>query len=607
MPRDADFMLTPEERATRARKRRRRWIIAIAAVVLLAMAAIAARPTRNAIKAWQARRQAEKAFALIEQEKWKEAQATAVAAYQLRATEPEALRALARFLSRVGEPQAFEFWDKLRQHQPLTPADLRDEAGVALALGDRARAEAAIARLITVSDPEPADRLLAAQMEAQQGRSEKAREQLDRVLDADEETEREQLQAALLSLALAPSDPTAPAEKRGRVWERLLHLSQSNSAVGLEALLITAKEAAARVSPAGASTAEAAGPQAGAAIPFPPVVNLADRINIHPFAEPQHKLFALDLRTHGGAVTQQDSIDSAIAQWRESDAAGIGALGAWLNSKGEHQRVIDAIPLDKALQTHDAFLQYVDALGALGRWEEIRQLLDADRFPLDPVIQQMYIARANAQLGNRTAAENSWRRALEAASGDVRKLMTLGEYAEKNGVLDTADAAYAQATSIVPKLRAAWTGRLRAAQRARNTRQMNGVLAGMLEHWPEDAAIQNDEAYTRLLILPNGPAQPELLEIQKLAERLVAAAPTSLPHRTLLALVRLKQGRAADALRVYEGVEVAQNALTPSALAIHAAVLHAAGLPDDAKAKIAQLQADALLPEERAQIAAFAR
>jgi hypothetical protein len=77
-----------------------------------------------------------------------------------------------------------------------------------------------------------------------------------------------------------------------------------------------------------------------------------------------------------------------------------------------------------------------------------------------------------------------------------------------------------------------------------------------------------------------------------------------LPHRTFLALARLKQNRAADALAVYENITVARGSLTPSALAVHAAVLAVNGKMDDAKKEAAQIKRDNLLPEERELIRA---
>ena len=418
------------------------------------------------------------------------------------------------------------------------------------------------------------------------------------------------------------------------------------------------------------------------------IEELAEALEEHPLAKAPQKLLALDLRIHADPSQKNALISRGIADWKDADADSLAALATWLNGKGEYQRNLDAIPLEKALQTKEVFLQHVDALGALGRWSEIKQLLNSERFPLDPVIQQMYLARCAAQLGEKTAAENSWQRALEAAGNDVQKLLTLADYAEKNGVIEIAERAYNSATSEMPKLRAAQQGRLRIAQAQRDTKKIHAVLADMLKIWPNDTAIQNDEGYTRLLLISsqqskvehdeagvsrvdgkaaqgsgaelaakhqsgkekveNGATAPEvsgqksevsgrksevsdqmsdvtnytsevsgqkseissppltnnqeLITIEALARRLIHLEPSSLPHRTLLALVLLKQHRPVAALDVYSNINVAPNALSPSALAVHAAVLAANNHRDDARNEIQQVRVDQLLPEEQALI-----
>ncbi|MDQ6621880.1 MAG: hypothetical protein M3Y86_00130, partial [Verrucomicrobiota bacterium] len=242
-------------------------------------------------------------------------------------------------------------------------------------------------------------------------------------------------------------------------------------------------------------------------------------------------------------------------------------------------------------------------------------------------VEHMYLARSRAQIGQPEASKNEWQRALEATNGDVGKLMTLAEYAEKNGASAVAASAYTQATAPAPNLRAAWQGRLRVAYAAKETKRIHEILAQMLQLWPNDTAIQNDEAYTRLLLLPGGTgavpsssgadagrsennldatagvpptsASAQLIAIEKLAKALVEREPSSLPHRTLLALALLKQNRAVAALQVYDGIQVAPNALTPSGLAVHAAVLSANGNRDAARTEIQQVPIERLLPEEQ--------
>jgi len=64
----------------------------------------------------------------------------------------------------------------------------------------------------------------------------------------------------------------------------------------------------------------------------------------------------------------------------------------------------------------------------------------------------------------------------------------------------------------------------------------------------------------------------------------------------------LKQNRASDALAVYDNIAVARGALTPSALAVHAAVLAANEKMDEARSEAEQIKPEQLVPEERALV-----
>jgi len=604
-------MLTAEELRLLRRKRRRIFIVVVLALVLGIGGYFTARPARNAIKGWQARRHAQKAFGFIERQEWKEAKDSAVAAYQLRSTEPEALRAVARFLSRTRQQQALEFWDQLATKQPLTREDRYDEAVIALVVGELTRAAVAVDHLLANDGREaiPRDWLLAAQLRLQQGASEKAFEALGKIFADAAAIPREQFQATLLQLQSARSgNPDFDQRNQQEAWQRLNKFAQGEDAVALDSLVLLAQKT---LSLGGTTDQPDIRPLTSDLSPD----EIIRRLETHPLAKAPQKLLALDLRLQSNPAEKENLVTRAIADWGDAEPSQLAVLATWLNGKGEFQRNLSTISSEQAIQSRELFLQHVDALGALGRWDEIKRLLDAERFPLDPVIQRMYLARCNAQLGQDAAAKNNWERALEAAGGDAGKLMTLAEYAEKNGAGQIADLAYSAAALSAPKLRAAQQGRLRAAQAAKDTKRMHTILAGMLQVWPSDTAVQNDEAYTRLLLLPNsggtgavpspetdataGVPPDQIVAIEKLAERLVQQNPASLPHRTLLALARLRQGRAVAALQAYDNISVAPNALTPSALAVHAAVLGANGHTEAARAEIAKAPVEALLPEEQ--------
>ena len=589
MARD-DFMLTAEEIRLRTRKRRIITTIALSLVLVFVLGFFGGPPVMKAIKAWQARRHAYKAFAYIDQEKWEDAHKEATAAYELRRTEPQALRAVARFLSRTHQIGALDFWKQLAEKTSLTHQDVRDEAMIAIIASDTARADAAV-HTLTSSRPEPADWLLAAQFSIQKNLPDEAKQYLARIVADPRTTESEQFRATLLQLALAGDDQT----ERTKALTRLKKIAKGKTVSSLDALVVVAQNAFSIP----AESRDSA--------PAHEITDLAQALEKHPLAKARHKLLALDLRLHVDPTQREALISRAIADWKDANPADLTALAEWLNGKNEFQKTLDTIPLEKALQSQDLFLRYLDALGGLGRWDEVQDLLTGQRFPLDPALQAMYLARCSSQLGEETAAKNNWQRALEAAGGDPGKLMTIGEYAEKNGTLEIADSAYAATAAESPRLRIAYQGRLRLAQASRDTRKMHGILAQMLSFWPNDPALQNDEAYTRLLLLPADTEQTkrEAATIEQLAQKLMEREPTSLPHRTLLVLARLRQGRAADALNVYNNVRVAQTALSGSALAVHAAVLAGTAHAEDAKTEVAQIKSEQLLPEERSLIEPF--
>src|SRR4029077_8190221 len=434
---DQDLIISPED-AQRARRKRR--IIVIGSLVLafaILFGVFGTRPAGHAIRAWQARRHAQKAFAFINKEQWTEARSEAMAAYQLSPGEPEALRAVARYLTRLHSIEALDFWKELSRKTSLTRLDVRDEAMIAIIGGDIALADTAVDELID-SHAEPADWLLAAQLAMQKNLPDEAKSYLAKIVADSRATESEQFRAALLQLALAANSPS----ERANAVTRLEKSAEGKTATSLDALVVVAQNTLS----APVDSSDSGRNEAG---------RLVSALENHPLAEAKHKLLAFDLRIHADPTQREQLIARAIADWKGSNPADRLDLARWLNSKGEYQRAIDTIPLEKATQSSDLFLQHLDALAGLGRWNEVEQLLRGGGFPLEPFLEAMYLARCNSQLGEQIASANNWQRALEAAAGDARKLITLAQYAEQNKEAEIAEAAYSGAAAAAPKLRAA--------------------------------------------------------------------------------------------------------------------------------------------------------
>src|SRR5437764_10565257 len=486
-----DFILTEAERETKRRRRRRVQMSLVALLLLGVIGFFVARPVRHAIRNWQARRHAQHAFAFIDQQKWSDARDEATAAYRLQAGEPEALRAVGRLLSRDGQGDALEFWKKLRENAPLTREDLRDEARVALRVNDTARAEGAAGELLEAKEggPSPSDWLIAAEVQLRKHAFDQAQGLAEKVLASPKANRREQLQANVALDNIARNAGPTSSIDIAKVNERIVALAKGDDDVSLDALTFLA--------------ARAAGVPTESKLPLP-IDQLIESINHHPLAKAPHQLLATDLEIAQHRDQRDEIVRRTIEHWKGGNNESLTALAAWLYRNARQRRLVEAISLDRALQTRELFLQYVDALAALGRWNEIRRTIESERFPLDPVIEHMYLARCFQQQGQENGAENNWQRALEDAAGDLNKLLMLGEYAEKNGAERVATTAFDAAAIANPKSRQAQQGRLRIAYSARNTKRVHALLQEMLKIWPNDTAIQNDEAYIHLLLIIGG-------------------------------------------------------------------------------------------------------
>jgi Tfp pilus assembly protein PilF len=597
-----DLDLTPLEEL-QARRRKRLLLLAVAVVAVFAVAIyFGASPVSGAIKAWQSRRLAHHALALIEQKQWDEANAKARDAYLLSQSEPEGWRAIARLQSRTGQSAtALEWWKKVAEANRLTTEDRRDFAKAALVAGELTTATTQIDQLLAQPvGPQPVDVLLAGQLAARRNDALLAVDYAQRTL-ADKRTKPYDILSAA-TLVLSVATPASPPYNSA--WKRVEDLARDpQNAASLDALTFLATQQS--LAPSHVSSGDISlslgtgGPAARQPAAAIELLEIADALEKHPAARPYHKLLALQLRVqHDPALTDQYVAD-AVERFGKGNDETLAALAAWLNSIGRAWKTLELLPLDRAVQSHDLFLRHIDGLAALERWDEVKDVLTSERFPLEPVFQHMYLATARTRLGETTAATNEWQRALEAAAGKPDKLVALATYAEQNRANDIADTAYAEAIKLAPKNRSAYAGRLRVAKLAGRTADAQTLAAEIVKLWPDDAGARNEDAYLRLLL---GASDGAAEAAEREAQVLVAQEPLNWSARATLGLARLRLGKKQEALAVFRNIR-ATGAEPPGALAVRAAILAVTGYEEGARGDARNLGAEHLLPEERALIA----
>ena len=593
-----DLDLTPPEEIRARRIRLFVFVGAIATCALGVALYFAAPPIGGAIKAWQSRRLAHQAFALIEQKKWNEANAKARDAYLLRPTEPQAWRAIARLASRRGQGTAvLEWWRKVDEAHRLTIEDRRDYAASALAAGELVVAAPQVDLLLSQKGGSaPLDLLLAAQLAARRQNGVLALDYTERATTDPRAKPNELLAGAVLVLSM--TKPNSPPYSKA--WESIVKLARDPAnPASLDALVFLARQQSR--APSSFPGEETPFSRDVRAAPQPETMGpleVADALEKHPDARPSHQLLALGLRAQHDPALASQYVADAVERFGSGDDETLAALAAWLNGVGRADKTLQVLPLDRALRGRDLFLQHVNALAALERWNEVKEILNSERFPLEPVFQHMYLAVARTRLGETTAATDEWQRALEAAN-TPEKLLAFADYAEQDHVNEVADRAYSEAIRLAPKNRAAYAGRLRVALASDHTTEAQTIAEEIVKIWPDDAAARNQDDYLRLLLGASGDAA-EAAERQ--AQILVAQEPWNWSARATLGLAQLRLGRNADALAVFRKVR-ATGAEPPGALAVRAAILAINGYEEGARRDAHNLGAEHLLPEERALIA----
>jgi hypothetical protein len=558
--------LAPQLQAER--KRRRRWlalavVLAVAGVVL----ALQFKELYGSVKGWRARRLVLKVEEGIVAEKWQEAMNNAQAAYQLQPDEPLAIRAAARLHGLTGHPErAIGFWKLLLASEHSVPADRVAYAGDLLKVGAVADAGREIDDLMRTQPDDAATLRLAAQRAMADGNPNGAREFAVRAQQRDPENHEGRLLLGLLQLG-SGNPALVNAGLRG-----LQSLGRERSNEALEALRRLAmqqglKDEAAR--------------------------EIVELLNAHPAGIEDDRLLALGLDIARRPEERAALLDAAVERYKTADGAARRSFGAWLNSMGDHRRTTLVIPADEALKRKDLLLVYLDAIAALKRWEEVRRILEIKNVPLDGAYRELFLARSALELGEATRADLHLRRARVLAGPSSEQMGFIANYSEKVGQLEHAEIAYRSLTANANTARPAYEALLRIAQRRQDMDMLRDVLGEMSRRWPKDSAVANDYAYFSLL-----QGRDVKASLAK-ARELVAQSPTSLAHRTTLALAGLRLKDPAVAMSAYQGARIPWDRVPASQRAVHAAVLGLSGKTEEARAEANGVRLEDIRIEER--------
>jgi hypothetical protein len=661
-----DIDLVPPEEIRARRIRRLVLIGALGACVAGAAIYFAARPVGGAIKGWQARRLAREAFAFIEQRKWNDAAGKARNAYSLRPTEPQASRALARYLTRTHQwAAAIEWWKKVDEAHRLTVEDRRDFIGAALVTGEMSIAAKQVRALLAQpAGPAPIDIVLAGQVAARQSNPGLAIDYGERVLTDKRAKPYEILAAATLVLSVTSpqSQPYASA------WKQIEDVARDAKNSGsLDALTLLARddalpptsplggnpslslESLGRRSPGEDGTTApsptpatppsvAGGVDAGGTLQQPTpatqsgdtvildlaptsqatstgrtmtLKEVADALENHPDARADHKLLALEVRARQDPALAEQYIADAVERF------------------GNSARLAQAYQADADL-ADETIIALAAWLNKIGRPAKTLEVLPEARAMERQELFFLYLHALAAlqrwkEIKDLLASERSpidpvFQHAYLALA--QRHLgSTTGATNEWQRALQTAKtpdkllnlAKYAEQNSANDIADAGYAAAINIAPTNREGyagRLRIALAAGQTAQAQTIAAEialtwPDDEAARNqdaYLRLLLGAANGAAETAEREARLLVAKEPQNWQARATLGLACLRLGRKEEALAAIREPRVT-GVEPPGALAVRAAILAANGYEGPARNDARLVSANPLLPEERALIA----
>lgn len=576
-------METPPKQHVSSQKAKRRslwrkWLLPPLLVLLAVVAYYTAKPLYRAGKLWYARHKAAQAERLIAERDWRAAALVLADANRLGRDEPEVLRATATFLTEAGgEPRALTLiLQRLIASGQARPADYLALGQARLRLGEITEARRLYDTLSPDLQKSRKGLELLSQILGQEGRASESEEILRRALSMAPDDPQARLRLALLDY----SNPFSELQQRGRglLWE----LARESGPAGLTAVKILAQDR--NLTP-------------------PEARRLMQRVTEHPDKPDDLRLEVLSAVIRLDPLRRDEIIAAEVARHREKTLSQKAGLITWLAAQKRHDLILSLAPVDEAVQSAEVFPYFAQALGEMGRWDELRRLL-AERgdLPVSGARAQVWLAQAAIQMEPDDFGTPHWHleRAFELAvqAGDQGCLSIAGQLAEDRGLHDLALRCYQRLADTTPGKEIEMTEKVREMTlRLRDTQQLMRVSRRLLELSPASDAHQSQLAYLRLLtgeemeLAAPAPASPE------------SGGFTRNVPGPLLSALHAHRFRNREALRAALGAfagraEAAR--LSPGQRAVLSGLLAAAGRAEEAFHLAETVNASMLLPEERA-------
>ncbi len=513
-------------------------------------------------RARQARRLAASATEFADRGQLREAGLRARTAFEMQPEDLQVLRAMAVMLERLGDPQALAINEKIVASPAATARDRQRCVEAAIRFGRAAAAREEASQLEKSGDPGFLA-LVKANDLLQRGDM-RGGEQTLRGIGR----ESAAFPGARLQLAgiLAASGGESA---RGEAWEIYRSMSDGHDKAAAESM----------------ASALAAG-----VVPSEKVADWADLLQAHPAGNDRTYLIAQTAKLGADPSAKAQLVNAVMARFAGAPVERKSLAMHWLNEQQEFARTLEMVSERSARSDRNAFVLWLDALAGLQKWDTINGALEKTTEPLEGPLAELFRARATRMTGRTGSAALAYRRAVILALDNPRELAVTEFFLETDGQSAVWQQAMREALANPATKDAAVRGILGPATRSRDALRLREACKMMADNLPDDEAWQDALIYYDIVL-----GKPGLLDR---ASRRSAKRPDNFTRKANVALALLKDGREVEAVRVFDGLQVSSDRISPQEKAIVISVLAANRRFDQAQAMAMTLDtADLTLQE----------
>ena len=467
-------------------------------------------------------------------------------AHSLRPDDPAVHRAWVYVRSRTGEASMLPEWEALAAAGQLTPLEAKEYARLAvISGGNEAKSTEAIGLLESLGEPAYASGLRAA-LNAQRGDYSNAIAQARAAVAAggDDELRLDLLRYLCMRYGSSLKRPRLLTEEDEQALAEIMEVTESLRGTDLHS------QALAKVLPEIAVPRTTAWAWAQEALQARTAENLA-------------LLPAADLAIETGAQDPSDLAEELAPVFAQATLERRAAFATWLNRHRRSDLVPDLLSADEAVSNPLAFTARAEALFNLGQWPALEEMSIMES-PVPPSVRLAARAVAARQLGQESDVPELVAQSLDNAARDksisavVPLLDSYGLSALVDDILLGLCSREDIAAEVYPLARSRFKGR-------GDDETLLRALDAAGQAVPNNLAVLDSRR--RGDLLAGRPVDPSETAAA------VAVAPADIALRLTHSLALFRAGRYAEALSVYDQVDVFISELPPGEQAIVYAVL----------------------------------